>query len=230
MSSVKDSLQMAFEVFQDRAAYFEKVGEDAYPTAIIRGQLLIIIGAAMIYGAVMGSYNGGLQAISSALKLPALVLFTLFICFPSFYIVQLLLGSTMKLRQLSVILFGGFVMLTILLLAFAPISLFFQLSGSPYAFLQLLHFIIFTFAGFWSMRTVSEALTTACEKRGIYPKIGITVFRIWIFILAFVGIQLSWNLRPFIGSQDMAFEWFRSGTQGNIYATLFAALGRLMGL
>lgn len=228
--SIKDSLQTAFEVFHDRAAYFEKVGEDAYSSQMIRGQLLIIVGTAMMYGAVMGSYNGFMQAISSALKLPALVLITLLICFPSFYIVQLLLGSTMKLRQLAVILFGGFVMLTTLLVAFAPISLFFQLSGSPYAFLQLLHFGIFAFAGFWSMRTVAEALSTACEKRGIYPKIGITVFRIWIFILAFVGIQLSWNLRPFIGSQDMTFEWLRSGTQGNIYATLFNALGRLMGL
>jgi hypothetical protein len=142
--------------------------------------------------------------------------------------VQLLLGSKMKLRQLAIILLGGFVMLTTILVAFAPIVLFFQLSNSPYSFLQLLHFFVFVFAGIWSMRTVVETLKVACEKKNIYPKIGITIFRIWIFILAFVGIQLAWNLRPFIGARDLPFEWLREGTQTNIYATLIGAVGKLL--
>lgn len=225
-----NSLQLAFEVFQNRESYFEKVAEDTYPKAILTGQIALIAIASAAYGLVMGSYNGPMQSISSGLKLPALVFVSLAICFPSFYIVQLLLGSKMTLRQLAVMLLGGFVMMTTILLAFAPISLFFQLSGSPYTFLQLLHFGIFAFAGFWSMRTVLEALANACEKKGIYPKTGLTVFRLWIFILAFVGIQLSWNLRPFIGSKEMVFEWLRSETQSNIYATLFGALGNLFGL
>jgi hypothetical protein len=176
----------------------------------------------------MGSYNGVAQALSSGLKLILLVLLTLLICFPSFYIVQLLLGSKMKLRQLVIILLGSLLMLSTILVAFAPIVLFFQLSGSPYPFLQLLHFGVFVFAGIWSMRTVVETLKIACEKKNIYPKIGLTIFRLWIFILAFVGIQLSWNLRPFIGAKEMPFEIFREGTQTNIYATLIAAIGRLL--
>ena len=119
-------------------------------------------------------------------------------------------------------------MLSTILVAFAPIVLFFQLSHSPYAFLQLLHFFVFAFAGIWSMRSVIEALKMACEKKNIYPKIGLTIFRIWIFILAFVGIQLSWSLRPFIGSKDMRFEIVRQDTQTNIYAILIGATGRLL--
>ena len=222
------AIQQAFEIFQHRDAYLEKVSDDSYPASIIRGQMLLIFIAVFIYGVIMGSYNGFAQAISSGFKLVLLIFLTLLICFPSFYIVQLLLGSKMKLRQLAVILFGGFVMLTTILVAFAPIVLFFQLSGSPYAFLQLLHFFVFVFAGIWSMRTVVETLKIACEKKNIYPKVGITIFRLWLFILAFVGIQLSWNLRPFIGSKDMPFEIFREGTQTNIYATLIGALGRLL--
>jgi hypothetical protein len=142
--------------------------------------------------------------------------------------VQILLGSKMKLQQLAIILLGGFVMLTIILVAFSPIVLFFQLSHSPYAFLQLLHFFVFVFAGIWSMRSVMEALKMACEKKNIYPKIGLTIFKVWIFILAFVGIQLSWTLRPFIGSKDMRFEIVRQDTQTNIYAILIGAAGRLL--
>jgi hypothetical protein len=223
------SLQMAFEVFLNRDEYFEKVGDDAYSTRILWGQTALIAAACFVYGIIMGSYNGLPQALSSGVKLILLIFATLLICFPSFYIVQMLLGSKMKLRQLSTILLGGFVMLTTILVAFAPIALFFQMSNSPYSFLQLLHFGIFVFAGYWSMSNVTSALKLACEKKNIYPKTGLTIFRVWVFILAFVGIQLSWNLRPFIGSKDMPFELFRAGTQGNIYATLLGALGRLMG-
>jgi hypothetical protein len=222
------SLQLAFEIFQYRDRYFEKVSDDSYPRAIIKGQIILIFLAAFIYGLIMGSYNGITQAFSSGIKLILLIFLTVSICFPSFYIVQLLLGSKMKLRQLIIILLGGFVMLTTILVAFAPIALFFQLSLSPYAFLQLLHFLVFVFAGIWSMRIVVETLKIACEKKNIYPKIGLTIFRVWLFILAFVGIQLSWNLRPFIGSKDMPFEIFRESTQTNIYATLIGALGGLL--
>jgi hypothetical protein len=222
------AIQIAFEIFQNREGYLEKVSEDTYPKKIIKGQLMLIFLATFIYGLIMGSYNGFAQSLSSGIKLFLLISMTLCICFPAFYIVQLLLGSKMKLRQIIIILLGGFVMLTTIVVAFAPIVLFFQLSNSPYAFLQLLHFTVFVIAGIWSMRTVVETLKTACEKKNIYPKTGLTVFRVWIFILAFVGIQLSWNLRPFIGTKEMSFEIFRKNTQTNIYATLIGSIGRLV--
>lgn len=222
------ALVSAFEIFQHRDKYFEKVSDDTYPGHIIKGQLLLIVAASFVYGIVMGSYNGVAQAFSSGIKLVFLIFLTLVICFPSFYIVQILLGSKMKLRQLIIILLGGFVMLTTILVAFAPIALFFQLSNSPYSFLQLLHFFVFVFAGVWSMRTVVETLKMSCEKKNIYPKIGITIFRLWLFIMAFVGIQLSWNLRPFIGSKDIPFGIFRENTQSNIYSVLIGAVGKLI--
>jgi len=38
---------------------------------------------------------------------------------------------------------------------------------------------------------------------------AIAVFRIWVVVFAVVGAQMSWVLRPFIGSPDMEFTWFR---------------------
>ena len=98
------SLQLAFEIFQNRDKYFENVGEDNYPKSIIKGQIILIFLATFIYGAIMGSYNGLAQAFSSGIKLVFLILLTLSICFPSFYLVQLILGSKMKLRQLILLL------------------------------------------------------------------------------------------------------------------------------
>ena len=35
------------------------------------------------------------------------------------------------------------------------------------------------------------------------------VFACWIIVFSLVGAQMGWVLRPFIGSPDMPFQWFR---------------------
>ena len=35
------------------------------------------------------------------------------------------------------------------------------------------------------------------------------VFGCWMIVFGLVGAQMSWILRPFIGSPDMEFAWFR---------------------
>jgi len=222
-------LNEAFEVLTDRDKHLQAISEEAYSKNIILAQVALMCAFTFFYGLIMGSYNSFMQAMLTGLKLWALFSITLIICFPSFYIVQLVLGSKIKIKQLAVLLLSGFVMTTTIMLAFAPIVLFFQLSGDNYQFLQLLHVFIFLFSGFFGMRVVLETLRSTFEKNGIYPKIGLTVFRIWVVIFAFVGAQLSWNLRPFLGSKDMPFELFRTETQGNIYSTIFGAIGYMMG-
>ena len=49
-------------------------------------------------------------------------------------------------------------------------------------------------------------------------------------IFAFVGIQLSWNMRPFLGNKQMEFQLFRAETQGNFYQTVFSSVGELLGI
>ena len=76
------------------------------------------------------------------------------------------------------------------------------------------------------MRLMIEALKFACEKKDIYPKIGVTVFRIWIIILAFVGIQLAWNLRPFLCNKNEEFKLFRK-YEGNFYTAIIYSVQQL---
>ena len=58
-----------------------------------------------------------------------------------------------------------------------------------------------------------------CEKRGVYPKSALTIMRIWALIFAFVGIQMAWNLRPFLGDRDSEFTVFRD-YEGNFYTAI----------
>ena len=128
--------------------------------------------------------------------------------------------------MLTVIL-SGFVMTSLIMAAFAPIVLFFLITGGNYAFLKLLHVAIFGVASLFGMKTILDGLTFCCEKQNVYPKIGVVVFRFWVLILAFVGMQLAWNLRPFIGSRGIPFAVFRQ-REGNFYLAVARAAADLV--
>ena len=53
------------------------------------------------YGLVMGCYSGPLQALVAGVKVSVLFFLSLLICFPAFFIIQYILGSTMKLSHPS---------------------------------------------------------------------------------------------------------------------------------
>ncbi|MBL4735692.1 MAG: hypothetical protein JKY18_10240 [Flavobacteriales bacterium] len=216
----------AFKMFQDKDAFFDDLSRKDSNNLIIN-QVLIICGFAFLYGLVMGSYHGVQQSLTAGIKVVLLFLSTIIICFPSFYIIQMTLGSRLNFRQMITIILAGFVLTTIITLSFAPVVLFFHLTGNNYYFLQLLHVTIFLFAGFFGMNLIVDALKHACEKKDVYPKIGITVFRVWVVILAFVGVQLAWNLRPFLSDKGEDFKLFRN-YEGNFYTAVIYSIERLV--
>jgi hypothetical protein len=72
-----------------------------------------------------------------------------------------------------------------------------------------------------------DALKFACDKKNVYPQIGVSVFRIWIIILAFVGIQFAWNLRPFLCDKNEDFKLFRK-YEGNFYTAIVYSVKQLI--
>lgn len=56
-----------------------------------------------------------------------------------------------------------------------------------------------------------------------------TIFRIWVFIYALVGVQMGWVLRPFIGSPGAAWAFFRP-REGSFFQAVFQSLRHLVGL
>ena len=53
-----------------------------------------------------------------------------------------------------------------------------------------------------------------------------TVFRFWVVVFGLVGAQMSWVMRPFIGSPGAPFQWFRPRT-GNFFEAVLQALGNV---
>ncbi|MEW6050283.1 MAG: hypothetical protein AB1644_04375 [Candidatus Zixiibacteriota bacterium] len=216
----------AFPSLVNTDAYFERLLHADGTKARINGQILLLTLFLFAYGVVMGAYHSPLQAVVAGVKLPALVMLSLLICFPAFFIVQFILGSRLKLIQMAPLILSGFLLMSAIMLSFVPIVIIFLLTGSDYYFLHLLHIAVVVFAGVFGMNTIVQALKFSCEKKDIYPRNGVVVFRVWVMILAFVGIQLAWNLRPFIAKQGQPFELF--GTyEGNFYAAVIYSVKQL---
>jgi hypothetical protein len=215
-----------FQIFQNKESFFGEI-QKTKSSRLIFTQLLIICLFAFLYGVVMGSYHSFIQSLVAGVKVIILFLSTVILCFPSFFIIQQVLGSKMSFRQMTMIVLSGVVLTATIALSFAPIVIVFQVTGGNYHFLQLLHVAIFIFAGIFGMKLMVDALKYACDQKNIYPQIGVTVFRIWVIILAFVGIQLAWNLRPFLCEKNEEFKWFRK-YEGNFYTAIVYSFEQLV--
>lgn len=224
---MKTNQPSIFKAFQSSDEYFEMLSDPENSRKYAVKQMVYILLFSCLYGVVMGSYNGVLQSLVTGIKVPGLILLSMLICFPALYVIQSVIGSTMTIHQMVNIIFSGVFVFSTIALSFAPITIFFMITSRSYAFLKLLHVAIFTFAGIFAVKTITNGLKYSCEKKNIYPKMGMNIFKIWVVILAFVSSQLAWNLRPFVGSRDMPFELFRKH-EGNFYIAVIQSAGNLL--
>jgi hypothetical protein len=104
-------------VLQDKESWFAEI-DSKQSNRLIGRQLLIICLFGFIYGLVMGSYHSTLQSMVAGLKMMVLFITTLLICFPSFFIVQQVLGSKMSFRKMVEIVLSGFVLASTITLSF----------------------------------------------------------------------------------------------------------------
>jgi hypothetical protein len=213
-------------ILSDRERFFAEVAESDGLPGKLTYSLCTLLALCALYGAAAGAYAGPAQAISAAIKLPVLFLGTLAICFPGFFVIQVLVGSRLRLQQVLALVLGALALGAIVLAAVVPITAFFLLTGANYYFLTLLHVLIVLGAGLVGMAALHEGLAFACEKRGVYPKNAMTIMKVWAVLFAFVGIQMAWGLQPFVGDRGQPFQLFRHN-EGNFYTAVIYSLQKL---
>jgi hypothetical protein len=223
-----NNLAIIETILRNRRLFFAEIREGVDLEQKMRAMLVSSIIFFALYGAVMGSTHSLLQALSSAVKLPLLFLATLVVCSPTLYFFNLIFGSNQSLSQNFALILTAITVTAVLLLSFSPIVLFFLLTTRQYQFFKLLNVGVFTVSGIvgvifltQGMRIVSTSGKEGAQARG-------AVLRLWILVYAFVGSQMAWTLRPFIGAPSMKFELFRQ-LGGNFYANIFASIGEILG-
>src|SRR5262249_19574993 len=213
------------QILSDREAFFGEVVAGEGVRTKLAHALGTLVGLSALYGAAAGAYAGPAQSLSAAIKLPLLFLGTLAICFPGFFVIQVLVGSRLRLAQVLALVLGALSLSAIVLAAVVPVTAFFLLTGANYYFLTLLHVVSVLGAGVVGMMVLHDGLAFACEQRGVYPRKAMTIMKVWAVLFAFVGIQMAWNLQPFVGDRGQPFKLFRHN-EGNFYTAVVYSLQR----
>lgn len=214
-------------ILRNRILFFQEIRDGVRLGEKMRAMLISSLVFMALYGAVMGSTHSLWQALSSAVKLPILFLATLFICAPTLYFFNVLFGSNQSLTQNVALILTAITVTAVLLLSFAPIILFFLLTTSQYQFFKLLNVGIFAISGVMGVVFLSQGMQIVAADTG-GDSARRNVLRLWMFLYAFVGSQLAWTIRPFIGAPSIPFELFRQ-LGGNFYTNIFSSLGEIFG-
>ncbi|HEX3870971.1 MAG TPA: hypothetical protein VHV77_11070 [Pirellulales bacterium] len=109
--------------------------------------------------------------------------------------------------------------LTIVLAAMAPYTLLWYASSSSYAWAQIFNGLMFAIATFTAQAMVRSWYRPLIASN---PR-HLLLLRIWLVIYTFVGIQMAWVLRPFIGDPALPIQFFRPESWGNA----FIIIGRM---
>lgn len=123
-----------------------------------------------IYGAIIGSFHSPLQAIASAVKLPALYLITLIVCLPALYIFNALFGSKKTITQHFTYILSAASVIALMLCGFAPVTLFFIITIDPvqdYSFYLLLNVGIFALTGIFGVSFLYQAMRPSLEAHSL---------------------------------------------------------------
>jgi len=216
-------------ILRDRYQFFEEIREGIGVQEKTRSMVVSTAAFLAVYGAVLGSTHSLIQALSSATKLPILFLITLAICVPALYVLSVLFGASQRLTQSIALVLSAITVTAVLLLSFAPITFFFMLTTSGYQFFKLLNVLFFVIAGSLGMVFLSQGVqvvSTSDKQEGV--KMRRLLLYVWIVLYAFVGSQMAWTLRPFIGYPDAKFELVRE-LGGNFYSNVLISLGEVLG-
>ena len=191
---------------------------------------LLVVVFGLAYGAVMGTYAGPkgprvTQMLFSATKVPLLLLLTFAISLPSFFVLNTLLGVRDDFGEAIRALVATQAALTIILASLAPITGVWYLSVAGYREAILFNALMFGVASVAAqvlLRRLYRPLIARNPKHRL-------LLRAWLVVFAFVGIQMGWVLRPFIGDPSKPTRFFRAGAWGNAYVEVAVMIREVLG-
>ncbi|WP_204105997.1 MULTISPECIES: hypothetical protein [Spirulina sp. CCY15215] len=220
---------IVMEFLRDRIKFLQNVRNGKHLEKYIISFALCSAFFFAIYGGIMGSFSGGLQAIASAIKLPALYLLTLLICLPALFFFNVVSGSKRTFLQYFCLLLASMSAISVMLFGFAPIVLFFRLSINDYLFFTLLNIVVLAASSFIGVQFFYRSMHFINDLQGKQKIRSISAVKGWLVLYGFVGSQLGWTLRPFFGVPGAEFEIFRP-VESNFYAALLQIFGKILGL
>ncbi len=217
-------LQVAEDLLRRRKEVFARIKSgEGINKFLLQANITVVVFSA-VYGATMGAYPGGIHILYNIIKIPLLLLISLYVSLPIYYVLDAFSGGDASFRKIAAVLLGSFTVMATVLLAFVPVNLFFILTTpdstfQTYAFIVLMNVTIFTIAGIAGLAYLGAGMGSILSTRK-----WVDGFMIGLLVQVFVGTQLAWVLRPYFDGGV-----FLRPLEGNFYIALFRLLARVFG-
>ena len=176
---------------QPRRVMFQLRQPDA--GRLIAAMLFVSVVCALIYGVVAGTFSGGIQLWAAPVKIAVGLTISALICLPSLYIFTCLGGSQARLVEVSGLLAGLLMLMTILLIGFAPVAWIFSQSTDSPAWMGTLHLVFWFIATCFGLRFLETGFSHSNAR-------SLAGFRVWVVIFLLVALQMTTALRPILGT------------------------------
>lgn len=213
-ANVVEALRLLRPDSQDTFAHRE-------PRAYLRVILGSVCAGGLAYGMVMGSFGGVwgerlLQVLYSGIKVPVLLCTTFFITLPSFFVLNKLLGLRDDFGAAMRAVMTAQSVVALALASLAPYTALWYATSAHYPSATLFNATMFTVASLVAQTVLRRHYRPLIAKN---PRHGMMLWG-WLIAYAFVGIQMGWMLRPFIGDPGRPVEFFRSEPFDNAYVIM----------
>src|ERR1051326_8745058 len=183
---------------------------------LIVAMLFVAIICSLVYGVVVGTFSKGDQLWAAPVKICSGMLISALICLPSLYIFSCLSGSRARLPEMFGLLCGLLMLMTILLIGFAPVAWLFSESTNSLVWMGVLHLLFWFIATMFGLKFLDAGFShsKARSSAGLYT---------WVIIFILVAVQMTTALRPIVGKADSFFptekKFFLSHWNDSLNAT-----------
>jgi len=195
-----------------------------------------VFAGASLFGAALGEWRSPLQALYGGIKFPLVILLTTAGTGLLNGMLAPLLGLNIKFRQSLLIILFSHTIAAIILGGFSPVLLFVVCNAPPvltsssassagHSIVLVVAVGLIAFAGILANVRLRQLL----HRLSGSPPVSRRIMLAWLAANLFLGAQISWLLRPFVGAPGLPVEFLRSNAfQGNFYETVFLALKNLL--
>lgn len=203
-------------------------------TGRVAAHLAVIVIGAGCFGAAMGWWRSPEQGLFVAIKFPLILILTALGNALLNAMLAPLLGLNISMRQSMLAILMSIAIAAAIMGAFSPLLGFLVWNAPPmtpdvkstatYGLIKLTIVAVIAFAGIAGNVRLFQLLAQLAPRRNIARR----VFIAWLAGNLFLGSQLSWISRPFIGSPQLTVAFLRENAlKGNFYENVW---GTVVGL
>ena len=228
-TQMKDYFNPVIQILRDRPGFWRQLKQGGVTGRMIGSLMLFIVFSSAIYGAVLAGWRSPLLSLYVAIKLPILLLGTTGLVAVLNWSLATAFKSGMTFRQVMIVTYGSMGVACWILLGLVPVTGFFTFAVTPagntartlrlsHNCLLLTHIILIACAGVIGSAALRNGLASVvspdCDPIKLYWS--------WMAPFVFVGCQLSWILRPFVGSPFYPIVFLRPDCfERNFYEFVF---------